>query len=157
VQEVLRLHNAGKDPSEIAQLLDLTKTQVTTIIAHSAEVERLIALPECPDVVPAAFNLASPPNGAWFRPLPGGFNTGISTRGPIAFFVVPLAVTFFAGSLYALVKHPSDNLLIVFLFSLAMLFVAAMTAAGQVRVTRDGDKLTIFTGVGPLGFTQTHQ
>ncbi len=107
--------------------------------------------------IPAAiqsspFDLQFPPKGAWFKPLPGGFSVGASTRRPVGELIM---ISVFASVTFAtfLAFFPTRVSFVVLLFGLALLYVLALSAAGQIRLTQEKDRLTIFTGVGKIGST----
>ena len=108
--------------------------------------------------------LATPPSGAWFDPLPDGFRAGASTRSWMALFIVPFTCVWSGGSLFGIygtqIVHGRFNVgmsLFGLPFLLGSMFLISwclMSVAGSVRITRHGDQLSIFTGVGPIGWTR---
>ena len=109
-------------------------------------------------------DLNSPPAGAWYEPAADGFSAGATTRSWMALFIVPFTCVWAGGSMFGiygtqLVKgHFSLGLSLFGLpFLLGSIFLVswcAMSVAGKVTVSAHGDRLAIFTGVGPLGVTR---
>jgi len=111
----------------------------------------------------ADFSSLSPPGGAWFREMPPrGFEVGVSTRSPGAFFLVPFMCVwsgFSLGGIYGRQFAKGHFDLKMSLFGIpfvlgTLLFgsIAVMSVCGKVVVTVDGDDGAIFTGVGPIGW-----
>lgn len=109
------------------------------------------------------FNLMNPPKGAWFREIPPrGFVAGVSTRSPIALFLVPFMCVwsgFSLGGIYGTQFVKGEFSLTQSLFGIPFLLgtllfgsIAIMSVCGKVVVSVDGDGGTIFSGVGPLGW-----
>jgi len=109
------------------------------------------------------FNSISPPRGTWFQETPPRrFEVGISTRSPIALFLVPFMAVWSGGSLGGIygsqIAKGHFNLgmsLFGIPFLLGTLFLgstALMAVCGKVTVSVDGDDGVIFTGVGPFGW-----
>jgi hypothetical protein len=113
---------------------------------------------------PGPVDLKSPPRGAWYTPLADGFTAGATTRSWMALFIVPFTCVWSGGSMFGIygmqiVKGhfslPMSLFGIPFLLgSILLVSWCAMTVAGKVTVTVNGDRLAIFTGVGPLGITR---
>jgi hypothetical protein len=111
-------------------------------------------------------DLMFPPAGAWFEQLPDGFHTGATTRSWLAVFLVPFTCVWSGFSMSSIYgqqiasRHfaPFESLFgIPFLFGTCMLVsFCAMTIAGRIAVTRQADRLSIFTGVGWLGWTRNY-
>jgi len=110
----------------------------------------------------ADFNSGTPPSGAWFREIPPrGFEVGVSTRSPLAFFLVPFMCVwsgFSLGGIYGTQFIKGHFNLGESLFGIpfilgTLLFgsIAIMSVCGKVVVSVDGDDGIIFTGVGPIG------
>jgi hypothetical protein len=107
---------------------------------------------------------ATPPSGAWHVPGMNGFEAGASTRSPIAFFLVPFMCVWSGFSLSGIygsqiVKGKFDLGASLFgipflLGSLLFGSVALMAVCGKVVVSVRGDEASVFTGIGPLGFTR---
>ncbi len=109
------------------------------------------------------FDSRTPPSGAWFREMPpGGFTVGVSTRSPVAFFLVPFMCVwsgFSLGGIYGTQFHKGQFNFGMSLFGIpfilgTLLFgsIAVMSVCGKVTVTVEGDNGVIFTGVGPIGW-----
>jgi hypothetical protein len=110
-------------------------------------------------------DLNAPPAGAWFSPLADGFTAGASTRNWSALFLVPFTCVWAGGSMFGIygtqILKGHFNLPIS-LFGLPFLIgscflvsACAMMTLGKVTVSVHGDRLAIFTGVGPFGITRT--
>ena len=109
-------------------------------------------------------DLNSPPSGAWYEPAADGFTAGASTRSFTALFIVPFTCIWSGGSMFGiygtqLIKGhfnlPMSLFGIPFLIgSVFLISWCALSVAGKVTVTVHGDRLAIFTGVGPIGITR---
>jgi len=109
-------------------------------------------------------NLSSPPSGAWFEQTPEGFSTGATTHSWYAVFIVPFTCVWAGGSLSGIYGKqilsgkfdPASSFFgLPFLIgSLFLLCLCAMTVARKISVTKSGNELLIFTGVGPIGWTR---
>lgn len=109
-------------------------------------------------------DLNSPPSGAWFVEMPDGFRAGATTRSWMAIFLVPFTCVWAGGSLGGIYVKPflSGKLdpanaffgLPFLVGSLFLVGLCAMTLLGKVSVTKTGDRLWVFTGVGGLGWTR---
>ena len=118
-------------------------------------------------VVPSSgpVDLNSPPAGAWYTPTGDGFIAGASTRSWMALFIVPFTCIWSGGSMtgiYGTQLMKGHFNLGMSLFGLPFLIGSiflvswcAMSVAGQVTVSVHGDRLAVFTGVGPFGITRT--
>jgi hypothetical protein len=114
----------------------------------------------------AGVDLNAPPSGTWFENLPDGFRAGATTRSWMAIFLVPFTCVWAGGSLTGIYGKqiasgqfdPSQSLFgLPFLIgSVFLISYCLMTVAGEVEVRRQGDRLTVFTGFGPLGWTRTY-
>jgi ribosomal protein S27E len=110
-------------------------------------------------------DLNSPPAGAWYAPAVDGFTAGASTRSWMALFVVPFTCVWSGGSMtgiYGTQLMKGHFNLTMSLFGLPFLIGSiflvlwcAMSVGGKVTVSVQGDRLAIFTGVGPFGVTRT--
>jgi hypothetical protein len=110
-------------------------------------------------------DLNSPPKGAWYELLPGGFRAGASTRSWAAIFLVPFTCVWAGGSMSGIYGtqiihrqfNPFASLFgIPFAIGTVVLIsTCAMMVAGRVEVVQSGDALSIFTGVGALGWKRT--
>ena len=110
-------------------------------------------------------DLNAPPKGAWYTPLADGFTAGASTRSWMALFIVPFTCVWSGGSMagiYGTQLMKGHFNLPMSLFGLPFLIGSiflvswcAMSVAGKVTVSVHGDRLAIFTGVGPFGVTRT--
>jgi hypothetical protein len=113
-----------------------------------------------------AADLKSPPNGAWFEQLADGFRAGASTRSWMAVFLVPFTCVWSGMSLSGLYGKqivagkfdPGTSFFgLPFLIgSVVLIASCAMMIAGKIEVLRRGDQLSVFTGVGMLGWTRTY-
>jgi hypothetical protein len=111
-------------------------------------------------------DLAAPPPGAWFEQTPGGFRVGATTRSATAFFLVPFACVWSGGSVGSIYGKQitsgqfdlGDSAFGVpfLLGTFALIGACAMMIAGKVEVTAREDRLSVFTGVGLLGWTRSH-
>jgi hypothetical protein len=109
-------------------------------------------------------DLGRPPKGAWFERTAEGFVVGSTARSPIAFFLVPFMIVLSGGSLggiYGSQIATGKFDLLMSLFGIPFLLgsvlfwsIALMAVAGRIVITRRGDELSMFTGVGPVGFTK---
>ncbi len=109
-------------------------------------------------------DLSSPPRGAWFEQFSQGFRVGASARSWMAVFLVPFTCVwagFALSSIYG--KQIKSGHLDPFasLFGLPFLIgscfligMCAMTLAGKVEISQIEDRLTIFIGVGLLGWSR---
>jgi hypothetical protein len=112
-------------------------------------------------------DLAAPPAGAWFEQLPDGFRVGASTRSWMALFLVPFACVWSGISLTGIYgKQITSGQLDIgsSIFGLPFLIgtfflvgMCLMTVAGKTEITRSGDRLSLFSGVGPIGWTRNYQ
>jgi len=111
-------------------------------------------------------NLSMPPRGAWFEQYPGGFRVGATTRSWGALFLVPFTCVWAGGSLGGIYGtqflHHRFNLGtslfgIPFLLGSCMLITMCLiTVAGKIELTLRDDQLSIFTGVGLIGWTRRY-
>jgi hypothetical protein len=109
-------------------------------------------------------DLNLPPKGTWFEQLPQGFRVGVSTRSWIALFLIPFTCVWGGGSLggiYGSQIRKGHLELFNSLFGIPFLIgscvlitMCAMTLAGKIEVTKIDERLTVFTGVGPLGWSR---
>jgi hypothetical protein len=109
-------------------------------------------------------DLNVPPRGAWFQQQPQGFRIGASTRSWTALFLIPFTCVWAGGSLSGLYgsqfrKGHFDPTASLFgmpflLGSCVLIAMCAMTLAGKVEITRIDDRLSIFTGIGPIGWSR---
>ena len=110
-------------------------------------------------------DLNSPPAGAWYTPTVDGFTAGASTRSWMALFIVPFTCVWSGGSMtgiYGTQLMKGHFNLPMSLFGLPFLIGSiflvswcAISVAGKVTISVHGDRLAIFTGVGPFGLTRT--
>ena len=110
-------------------------------------------------------DLNSPPSGAWYRPEADGFTAGATTRNWGALFLVPFTCVWAGGSMFGIYgtqiirgqfNLPMSLFGIPFLLGSCLLVsMCAMTLFGKVTVSVHGDRLAVFTGVGPFGITRT--
>ncbi len=117
-----------------------------------------------PDI--AAPDLALPPSGAWFEHLGDGFRVGATTRSWWALPLVPIAAYWGGQSLSGIYGgqiasgrfDPRMSLFgLPFLIgSVFLIGLCAMTIAGKVEVSQHGNDMTVFTGVGWLGWKRRY-
>ncbi len=111
-------------------------------------------------------SLDAPPAGAWFEQLPDGFRVGATTRSWQALFLIPFTCAWSGMSMYGIywrqiASHrfdPTGSLLgfPFFLGTCVLVSLCALNVAGKVTVTRHADRLSIFIGVGWLGWTRNY-
>jgi len=111
-------------------------------------------------------DLSSPPNGAWYEPLPNGFRVGATTRSWIALFLIPFTCVWSGISMYGLYWtqvasgrfDPVSSLFgLPFFFGTCFLVVGCvLMTVGKVTITQFSDRLSIFTGVGWFGWTRNY-
>jgi hypothetical protein len=109
-------------------------------------------------------DVAAPPAGAWFETLPDGFRLGASTRSWMALFMIPFMCVWSAGSFGGIFAHQvrtgnfdlgSSIFALPFLIGGCIFWsLCAMSVAGKVELVLHGDELSVFTGVGPVGWTR---
>jgi len=109
-------------------------------------------------------DLNSPPEGAWYEPAGDGFTAGATTRSWIALFIVPFTCVWSGFSMFGiygtqLIKGHFSAVQSLFglpflIGSIFLVSWCAMSVAGKVTVSVHGDRLAIFTGVGPFGLTR---
>jgi hypothetical protein len=114
----------------------------------------------------AAPDLTTPPNGAWFEQLANGFRTGATTRSWMALFVVPFTCVWSGMSLGGIygkqissgLFDPTSSLFGVpfLLGSVFLIGYCAMTTMGKVELSQRGGSLSVFTGIGRLGWTRNY-
>lgn len=114
----------------------------------------------------AGVDLNTPPAGTWFEHLPDGFRAGAPTRSWLALFLIPFTCVWSGISLSGIYGrqlesgnfdlHASLFGLPFLIGTLFLLGYDAMIVAGKVEVRRQGDTFTVFTGVGPLGWTRNY-
>ncbi len=110
-------------------------------------------------------DLSAPPRGAWFEESANGFRAGASTRSWMALFIVPFTCVWSGGSLGGIYGtqirsghfDPGSSLfgLPFLLGSFWLLGMCAMNVAGKVEVVRSEDRVSVFIGVGQLGWTRS--
>jgi hypothetical protein len=110
------------------------------------------------------FDIHQPPPGAWFEETMTGWRIGDSTRSPAAIFLIPFLCVWSGlslGGIYGIqIAQGQFNPFLALFgipFVLGTLFFgsyAVMMVCGQVVVSCDGDEGSVFTGVGPFGWTR---
>ena len=110
-------------------------------------------------------DLNSSPSGAWYRPEADGFTAGASTRSWSALFLVPFTCVWAGGSMFGIYgtqiikghfNLPMSLFGLPFLIgSCFLVSFCAMMTLGKVSVSVHGDRLAVFTGIGPFGITRT--
>ena len=103
--------------------------------------------------------------GAWAQEMPDGFRVGASTRSWGALFIIPFTCMWGGISLGGIygeqVKRGHFNLFsslfgLPFLIgSCVLVSVCAMKVAGKVDLILTREQLTIFTGIGPIGWSRS--
>ena len=111
-------------------------------------------------------DLTAPPNGAWFERLADGFRTGATTRSWVALFVVPFTCVWSGMSLGGIYGKqissgqfdPTSSLFGVpcLLCSVFLIGYGAMTTMGKIELSQRGGSLSVFTGIGRLGWTRNY-
>ena len=112
----------------------------------------------------AGFDLGDPPKGVHFEETYDGWKLETSTRSWAALFLVPFMCVWSGGSLGGIyggqILAGKFNLMaslfgIPFLLGTIVLgSMAAMTVFGKIVVSTSYDQGKVFTGVGPIGWTQ---
>lgn len=118
------------------------------------------------ELAAAGPDLNVPPAGAWYQPLPDGFTVGATTRTWQAAFIIPFTCVWSGfsmsgiyGSQFAKGHFDLGSSLfgLPFIFGTCMLLsMCALYTAGKVVVTLRSGRLSIFTGVGPVGWTRSY-
>jgi len=111
-------------------------------------------------------DLNAPPAGAWYQPLPDGFTVGASTRTWQAAFLIPFTCVWSGFSMSGIYGSQiakghfdlgSSLFGIPFLIGTCVLIsLCALYSAGRVAVTLSSGRLSIFTGVGLIGWTRSY-
>ncbi len=111
-------------------------------------------------------DLASPPSGAWFEQLPGGFTIGATTRSWMAAFLIPFTCAWSGISMFGIygsqfisghLNFAASLFGLPFLIGTCFLLCGcALTVAGKTVITRNADRLSVFNGVGWLGLTRNY-
>jgi hypothetical protein len=111
-------------------------------------------------------DLTAPPDGAWFEQLADGFRTGATTRSWMALFLVPFTCVWSGISLGGIYGKqissgtfdPASSLFGVpfLLGSVFLIGYCAMTTMGKVELSQRGGSLSVFTGIGRLGWTRSY-
>jgi len=114
----------------------------------------------------AGADLNAPPSGAWFQELPGGFRVGATTRSWMALFLVPFTCVWSGISMSGIYGtqirsghfDPGSSLFgLPFLIGTFFLVgMCVMNVAGRVELALNGDNLSVFIGVGPVGWKRTY-
>lgn len=141
---------------------------VSTDVALCRSCGNTFRLSEIIGAIPSSsIDLHSPPSGAWYTPMADGFTAGATTRTWMALFLVPFTCIWAGGSMFGIygtqiVKgHFSlASSLFGVPFLIGSVFLVSwclMNVAGQVVITRHSDQLSIFTGVGSIGWTRSCQ
>jgi hypothetical protein len=112
----------------------------------------------------AGFDIHNPPPGASFQETVGGWELASTTKSKMAWFLVPFMLVWSGGSLggiYGSQIMKGEFDLQSSLFGIPFLIgtlifgsLAAMTVFGRVVVSLDRNEGTIFTGIGPIGWTR---
>lgn len=136
------------------------QVNVTTDVAFCTPCEQVISVS---DVLASGrdlegCDLAKPPQGVHFEETYDGWKLVTSTRSWAALFTVPFACLWSGMLLGGLYTGEFDQPLLGIPFLLASLFIGAMavmTVCGKIVVSTNYDQGKVFTGVGPIGWTQT--
>ncbi|HEY2468228.1 MAG TPA: hypothetical protein VGI45_10395 [Terracidiphilus sp.] len=141
---------------------------VSTDVALCRSCGNTFRLSEIIGAIPSSsIDLHSPPSGAWYTPMADGFIAGATTRTWMALFLVPFTCVWAGGSMFGIYgtqimtgKYSASSSLFGIPFLIGSIFLVSwclMNVAGKVTVTRHSDQLSIFTGVGSIGWTRTCQ
>lgn len=139
---------------------------VSTDVALCRSCGNTFRLSEIIGAIPStSIDLHSPPSGAWYTPTAAGFTAGATTRTWTALFIIPFTCVwsgFSMSGIYGsqIVKGEFNLSSSIFgiPFLLGTVFLVSwcvMSVAGNVTITKRSDQLTIFTGVGSIGWTRT--
>ena len=114
----------------------------------------------------SSIDLHSPPSGAWYTPMADGFAAGATTRTWAALFIVPFTCVWSGISMFGIygtqiIKGQfslAGSLFGIpfFIGTIVLVSWCAMSVAGKVTIARHSDQLSIFTGVGSIGWTRTY-
>jgi hypothetical protein len=114
----------------------------------------------------ATFDVASPPNGAWFKNTGDGVTIGATTRSWMALFLFPFTCAWSGAAVGGIYGRqissgrfdPASSLfgLPFLLGSVFLIAYCAMMIRGKVEISQRGDSLAIFTRVGRLGWTRRY-
>jgi len=112
-----------------------------------------------------SIDLHSPPSGAWYTPMADGFTAGATTRTWLALFIIPFTCVWSGGSMLGIYgtqimsgKYSLASSIFGVPFLLGTIVLVSwctMCVAGEVTVTVHSGQLTIFTGVGSIGWRRT--
>jgi len=95
--------------------------------------------------------MPAPVTGTWYEQLPDGFRLGSNTRSWKSIASVSVLVLFgAAGWRQGLPRDPLGLLFLTFGIS-TLLVQSLLGLLGSVRLTREGSRFTVFTGIGLLG------
>ena len=139
---------------------------VSTDVALCRSCGHTFRLSEIIGTIPSSsIDLNSPPSGAWYTAAADGFTAGATTRSWMALFLVPFTCVWAGGSMFAIYGtqimkgqfslFPSLFGIPFLVGSIFLVSWCAMAVAGKVMVSRHSDQLTIFTGVGSIGWART--
>lgn len=116
------------------------------------------------DIADDGFDINNPPQGAWISRELNQVVIGVTTRSPIAFFLVPFMVVWSGGSIGGiygsqLIKGEFDLFMSLFgipflIGSIIFWSLAFMAIWGKVELTFDKLGGKVFTGVGNVGLTK---
>jgi hypothetical protein len=148
--------------------IGLQDINVSTDIALCRKCNKTFSFSEIHHKPSSGFpDLNAPPAGAWFEQSPGGFRTGGTTRSWMALFFIPFTCVWSGGSLSGiygkqlLTGHfdlSSSMFGLPFLIgSIFLLGLCAMSVAGKVEIVQNQNRMSIFVGVGVLGWTRNYQ
>lgn len=126
-------------------------------------ISSLVARGEQVDI-PEAFDIHSPPPGAWYTETAEGWQVGATTRSKVALFLVPFMCVwsgFSLGGIYGSQIVQGEFDLQQSLFGLPFLFgtllfgsFAVMSVCGKSTVTVADGQGQAFDGVGRIGWTR---
>lgn len=139
---------------------------VSTDVALCRSCGNTFRLSEIIGAIPSSsIDLHSPPSGAWYTPTADGFTAGATTRTWTALFLIPFTCVWSGGSLFGIygtqiVKGQFSLATSLFgipflLGTILLVSMCATSVAGKLTITRHSDRLSIFFGVGSIGWTRT--
>jgi hypothetical protein len=137
---------------------------ISTDLAQCRVCKRIFRLSELADEGANSVDLVNPHPGVWYLPRVDGFTIGATTQSWMtALFLVPFTCVWAGasvGGMYVLPLLRGQPLTEGFFgipFLLGSAFLVAqciMAIAGKVEVSREGDRCSVFTGIGPIGWTR---
>ena len=130
--------------------------------SHAYQLSELVGAVPATKSPPRFDPTTNPPKGCWYRETMDGWTAGATTRSPVAFFLIPFMCVWSGGSLggiYGSQIIAGKFDLVMSLFGIPFLLgsilfwsFAILCVAGKVELTARSEDLTIFAGVGKLGW-----